>query len=237
MFRRNPTAPANPLANLLPKLLSLLLGLSATSALAQQPPYASPYQRSEFYAAPVFTAGKTTTSEGGTTIKTDTGLGLAFGYAYRFSDKATLGAELAWGSADYRAEVQPGAGNNNRAVSVNGRIDTFTLRMTGSYYFLDGSFHPFVTGGAGATYIDTGVPSGLPQNVCWYYPWWGQVCGAYTPTHTTTKFSYNVGAGISQDFNRAYFIRGMVNAQWVDFGGSYGGEYWTQYRVDFGVRF
>jgi hypothetical protein len=33
------------------------------------------------------------------------------------------------------------------------------------------------------------------------------------------------------------FIRGMVNQQWIDFGGNYGSDSVTQYRIDFGVKF
>jgi hypothetical protein len=32
-------------------------------------------------------------------------------------------------------------------------------------------------------------------------------------------------------------VRGLVNEQWIDFGGSYGTANLTQYRLDFGIRF
>jgi hypothetical protein len=33
------------------------------------------------------------------------------------------------------------------------------------------------------------------------------------------------------------FVRALVNEQWADVGGSYGSTSWTQYRIDFGVKF
>ena len=56
------------------------------------------------------------------------------------------------------------------------------------------------------------------------------------PTHNTTKFSYNAGAGLRLDVGKGVF-RAMANSQWVDFGGSYGSSNVIQYRVDFGFKF
>src|SRR5262249_37329624 len=114
-------------------------------------------------------------------------------------------------------------------------LDTWTVRFLGTYNFMEGAFTPFVTGGLGWTYVDTNIPTGLPQNVCWNYPWYGY-CTSYVPTATTTKFSYNAGAGVRYDFGKS-FVRGMVNNQWMDIGGSYGSSDVIQYRVDFGFKF
>jgi opacity protein-like surface antigen len=145
--------------------------------------------------------------------------------------------ELEWTSNDYRATIQPGIGNANVAANLNSSVDTGTVRFLGTYHFSTGPFTPFVTGGAGWSYVDTNIPSGLPQNVCWFYPWVGQVCTGVTPTYSTTRFSYNAGAGLRYNWGPNYFVRGLVNEQWVDFGGSYGTAALTQYRLDFGLRF
>ena len=63
---------------------------------------------------------------------------------------------------------------------------TATVRFTGSYNFSEKEFTPFVTGGLGWTYIDTNIPTGLPENICWAYPWYGYYCTTYVPTETTT---------------------------------------------------
>jgi opacity protein-like surface antigen len=195
-------------------------------------------RRSEFYAAPVFTDGKSYTFEGGTNVKTDTGWGFLLGFAHNFNPKLSGAIELEWGTMDYRATIQPGLTNNpNPAATVNSSIDTGTVRFLGTYNFSEGPFTPFVTGGAGWSYVDTNIPSGLPQNVCWFYPWVGQVCTGVTPTYSTTRFSYNAGLGLRYNWGPNYFVRGLVNEQWIDFGGSYGTANLTQYRIDFGIRF
>src|SRR5262245_36303254 len=184
----------------------------------------------------VFTDGQNYSFEGGSTAKTDTRFCITLGYAFNFDQHKALGVEFSWGDQDYRATVQPGIGNNNNTVNINGALETWTVRFLGTYHFMEGNFTPFVTGGLGWTYIDTNIPTGLPQNVCWSYPWYGAYCGTYVPTATSTKFSYNAGAGLRLEMGKG-FVRGMVNQQWLDFGGSYGSNSVTQYRLDFGIKF
>ena len=190
----------------------------------------------EIYIGPVFTDGKSYSFEGGSSARTDTGTGIEFGYAYNFNSHVSAGIEFGWSNQDYSANVEPGPNNPNVSGRINGTIETSTLRFVGTYNFLAQRFTPFVTAGLGWTYVDTNIPSGLPDTVCWYYPWWGQYCGTYVPTHDTTKFSYNVAAGLRYDAGKGVF-RALINSQWVDFGGSYGSSGVIQYRIDFGVKF
>jgi opacity protein-like surface antigen len=192
---------------------------------------------SEIYIGPLFTAGKNYSFEGGSTAKVDDAVGFNFGYAFNVDQHWQAGFEIAWQEADYRATVQPGPGNPNAASNVNGTLESRVLRFNGTYNFLASDFTPFVTAGLGWSYIDTNIPSGLPELVCWYYPWYGQYCATYVPTESTTKFSYNVGAGLRLDFSRAGLVRFLVNSQYVDFGGSYGSSNVTQYRIDIGTKF
>lgn len=204
--------------------------LAAACALAQ-----SRAGKNEFYLFPVFTTGQTYSFEGGANATTDTGYGFGIGFARNFNPNLSAGIEFAWGSSDYRSTVLPGPGNSGAPVNVRGTVDTGTVRFTGTYNFLTSPLTPFITGGAGWTYVDSNIPSGPPQGVCWWYPWWGQVCGSYVPTASTTKFSYNAGLGLRQDFQQM-FIRGLVNEQWVQIGSS-GTTAWTQWRIDVGWRF
>ena len=216
-------------------ILKKLLFIAALLAAATVQAQSTRGGRSEFYLAPVFTDSKNYTFDGGSTAKSDTGYGLTLGYAFNFDQHTSLGIEAAWSNIDYRATVQPGVGNNNTAVNVNGTMETWTVRFLGNYYFMEGNFTPFVTGGLGWSYIDTNIPTGLPQNVCWYYPWYGTSCASYVPTQTSPKFSYNAGVGLRMEMGKG-FIRALVNEQWADVGGSYGSTSWTQYRIDFGVK-
>lgn len=192
---------------------------------------------SEVYLGPVFTDSKNYSFDGGSTAKVDTGVGLSFGYGYNVDAHWQAGFDIAWQEADYRATVQPGTNNPGSARTLNGTLETRVLRFNGTYHFSSGDFTPFVTGGLGWTYVDTNIPAGLPELVCWWYPWYGQYCATYVPTETTTKFSYNVGAGLRLDFSRSALVRFLVNAQYVDFGGSYGSSHITQYRIDLGTKF
>jgi len=212
-------------------LLVLLLALP-TAALAQ-----FRKEQWEGYFFPTVTDSKNYSFEGGTTVRQDMGFGLGFGFAKNLNPHLNLGGELSWGSANYRANVQPGVGNSNTQQTINGYVETYTVRFHGTYNILSGNFTPFVTGGLGWTYIDTNIPTGLPQNVCWFYPWVGQVCTGVTPTYSTTRFSYNAGAGLRYNWGPNYFVRALVNEQFIDFGGSYGTANLTQYRIDFGLRF
>ena len=216
------------------RLLVFVLGLAcAFPALAQSSQRA---RHGEFYLGPVFTDGKSYSFEGGSTARTDTGTGIEFGYAYNFNQRFSAGVEFGWSNQDYSANVNPGPGNPNVQGRINGTIESSTLRFLGTWNILEGNFTPFVTGGFGWTYIDTNIPSGLPESFCWYYPWWGQYCGTYVPTHDTTKFSYNAGVGLRLDVGKGVF-RALVSNQWVDWGGSYGGDSALQYRIDFGFKF
>jgi len=213
-------------------LAAVVTLLAAASAEAQT----TRGGKSEFYLGPTFTASRNYNFEGGSSAHSENGFGLTLGFAHNFDQKKSLGVEVVWSDIDYRANVQPGAGNSDTARSVNGTLETWTVRFLGTYNFLEGNFTPFITGGLGWTYVDTNIPSGLPQNVCWYYPWYGQSCATFVPTQTATKFSYNAGLGVRMELGRQ-FVRGLVNQQWADVGGSYGSTSWTQYRIDFGVKF
>jgi opacity protein-like surface antigen len=215
------------------RLLALTVALViAVPALAQS----SRARRNEFYGGPVFTDGKSYSFEGGSSASTDTGVGLTLGWLHNFNPHMAAGVEIEWSEQDYRATVQPGPSNPFTATQINGTVESRTIRFLGTYHFSERAFTPYVTGGLGWTWVDTNIPSGLPENVCWYYPWWGTYCSTFVPTHNTTKFSYNVGAGLRYDYGKAVF-RGQIHAQWIDFGGSYGSSYLTQYRIDFGTKF
>jgi opacity protein-like surface antigen len=212
--------------------------LLITALLAAAPAHAQSTRggKGEFYLSPVFTDGKSYSFDGGSTARTDTGFGITLGYAFNFDQKRALGIEFAWSDQDYVANVAGGTGNLGNSGTIRAALETWTVRFLGTYHFMEGNFTPFVTGGLGWTYIDSNIPTGLPENVCWYYPWYGSYCASYVPTATSTKFSYNAGLGLRMEMGKG-FIRGMVNQQWIDFGGNYGSDSVTQYRIDFGVKF
>ena len=211
--------------------LALALALAAPAALAQ-----SRAGKSDFYFSPTFVNGTNYTFEGGSSVQTDTGIGFGLGWQYNADAHWAGGLEFNWGYIDYRATVQPGPGNVLGPQRISGTMYTSNLRFVGTYNLAPGPLTPFITANAGWTYLDTGIPSGLPQNVCWYYPWYGSYCANVTPTHATTKFAYGAGLGVRADIGRSFVLRGMVSQQYVDFS-SFSSTPWTVWRIDLGTRF
>lgn len=209
----------------------VLLGLLACSA-----PAAAQMQRArtyEFYMSPIFTDSKSMSFDGGASARTDQGYGFGVGFSYNFSQNLNAGVELAWSEVYYRTTLQPvgpGAG-----VNSSGFIDTGTLRFKGDWNILTTPLTPFLTAGGGWTHVYTDIPVGPPQNSCWYYPWYGPICSTYVPTQNTTKFSYNYGAGVRWDIG-PWLVRGLLNQQYADSGGAQGNTTWTQWRLDFGMK-
>ncbi len=108
------------------KALALAVLLAAVSAAAQA------QRRSEFYAAPVFTDGKTYNFAGGSSVRTDTGVGFTIGFGNKFNPKLSGAIELEWTSNDYRATIQPGVGNGNASATLNSSVDTGSSAPTTS---------------------------------------------------------------------------------------------------------
>jgi opacity protein-like surface antigen len=217
--------------------LALVAALASASVLAQAPEMLRG-GRYELSGSPIFTAGKTYNFANGARSKTDVGVGLAFQWAYNFNDHFAAGFDFAFSGADYVGTASPDAGNPNAALTFDTRIETSTVRLAGTYNFLASQFTPFVSAGLGVTWIDTNIPTGPAVPVCWWYPYYGQVCSSAVPTRVQTEFSYNAGIGLRYDLRpEPYFFRAAYNRAWIEFGGNTGSVAYDQYRIDFGVRF
>jgi len=185
----------------------------------------------------LYADSETVNSDNSASADIDNGYGWGFGFGYNFNDHLGLEFNAMWRQADYRATTTPAAGNGNGPQSFSGTLDVGTMGVNGTYNLLAKALTPFVTGGIGATYVNSDIPDGLPVNVCWYDPWWGYYCGPVVPTKSETYFSYNVGAGVRWDSPGSLFLRGQVTRQWLDVGGGVGTPAFTQFRFDIGTRF
>ena len=216
--------------NLFKFAVAMLIAAHAAGAVAQKSgPRAGQW---EFTLQPQYVDSSSVTGSNGSRADIAGDWGFGLGFAYNFSNHLALGGELTWNEADYRARIVPGPGNPGPGLDLTGTMTTSTLRMNGTWNILATSFTPFVTGGIGATYVDTNIPNGPTQ--CWVDPWWGTYCG--TPTKSNTYFSYNAGAGLRWDVNRSFFMRGVVTRQWIDVGGGTGSPAFDQIRIDFGFK-
>ena len=67
--------------------------------------------------------------EGDSTVSTDSDLGFAFTFGYRFNANLELQFGIDWQTVDYNAVIAPGTGNANLAVTVDGEYEAFTPRI------------------------------------------------------------------------------------------------------------
>jgi len=105
-------------------------------------------------------------------------------------------------------------------TTAGGTLDTATVALNLSYYFLDGPLTPFLMGGIGWTFLDSNIPSGPPKASA-VGPLVRQRLRVSTRnTYTQDYFSYNLGLGARWDVFPGFFLRGSVGLQWVDLAGA-----------------
>jgi len=87
------------------------------------------------------------------------------GFGYNFTNKFALHLDWSWASMNYNAKIgtADAGGNPAGTTTASGTLDSSTLALNLSYYFLEGPLTPFVLGGIGWTWVDSNVPSGLPE--------------------------------------------------------------------------
>lgn len=221
--------------HLLRVALSLLLAALATGAAAQNAP--SRGGKWEFTLQPQYTHSQTFDTGNGTGGTVDSALGFGFGVAYNLNPHLSLGGDFFWSSASYTATVAGAGTNAGTNYTVQGTLESNTIRFNATWNFSASDFTPFAMAGIGSTYVDTNVPNGPPQNVCWYDPWWGYYCGTYMPTRSAYYVSYSGGLGLRWEVDRNIFLRAVAIRQWLDVGGSLGQPYTDQYRFDVGFKF
>lgn len=181
-----------------------------------------------------FTGSETISFDNGARAQVNSSTGFGFGFAYNFDERKAAGIDFAWNNLNYSGSATPAGGG--AAQNVSGTAYTGSLMVNGTYHFLDRPFTPYVTGAIGLTYIDTGIPAGI-TNGCWWYPWYGYVCGAVTYTKTSTDWTYAIGAGLRWDVAPGFFLRGGVQQQWLTIGAASGTPSFVIGRFDIGFKF
>ena len=197
-----------------------LLTVSTFAAAADPTSYRNREGRYEITLQPRYLASKTLDFGGGTSIETDSDLGFGMGFGYNFTNKFAMHLDWSWASMNYNAKIgtADAGGNPAGTTAASGTLDSSTLAINLSYYFLEGPLTPFVLGGIGWTWVDSNVPSGLPQTGCWWDPWYGYICTSYQETYAKDYFSYSLGLGGRWDVSPGFFLRGSVVMQWMDTG-------------------
>jgi outer membrane assembly lipoprotein YfiO len=181
-------------------------------------PYRGRKRRYEITLQPLYVASKTISVDGGSQLELDQGFGLGAGFGYNFTDQFALDLDGSWTRSDYQAKIATSTGGTAGYTTASGTLDVGTLALNLNYYVLKGPLTPFVMAGIGWTLVDSNIPSGPPQGVCWWDPWWGYVCTSYQNTYRKDYFSYNLGLGGRWDLTSNFFLRGSVGWQWINLG-------------------
>jgi hypothetical protein len=208
-------------------LAALAISASAEAADADRA------QRWEATLQSRYTGSETVKFDNGATADVNGSTGFGFGFAYNFDNKRAAGIDFAWNSLNYAGTATQTGG---ATATVSATAYTSSALLNGTYHFIDGPFTPYVSGILGFTYTDTGIPAGVTTG-CWWYPWYGYICGPVTYSRTSTDFTYGVGAGLRWDVTPGFFLKGGVQQQWITMGAASGTPTFTMGRFDIGFKF
>ena len=135
-----------------------------------------------------------------------------FGVAYNINRHLNVNGEFTFGYPDYTLSFR-----NSR---LSGESFMHGGKFNVEYNVLPGRVTPFLSGGLGYLFVDSGVPSGPTDYYCWWDEWWGQTCVGDTPTYSQTYFTLNAAAGIRWDVNEHFFLKAYAGANWVGLNNS-----------------
>ena len=218
------------------KLLKLcLILLAVISSNVQADFYDSRVKKWEFYLAPQITDSKDLQFENGATANLEQDSSLGFGVGYNLNSHIELALEFVSNDTNYSSTAIP-EDPAEPAVTSRGSIYTSTINFGFTFNFLTTPFTPYVTANLGSTYIDSGVYTGNVGTGCWWYPYWGYICGPVAQTFTSTELSYGAALGLRYDFNRKLFMKGEVRKSFIDMGNSNTPDFDTA-RLIFGFMF
>jgi opacity protein-like surface antigen len=155
-------------------------------------------------------------SDGGSTLDTDNQLGFVFDFGYNVNDFLAVNLGFGYAGVGYDAVVVT---EDEGDLGISGSFDEMVFSANAIYHFGDGYLTPYIGAGIGYTWIDTNIPTGPSQGVCWWDPWWGWVCYETYPTKTEDAFSYQALLGVRYEFNPMNFMKLSYTSQWMDFSG------------------
>jgi opacity protein-like surface antigen len=153
--------------------------------------------------------------DGGSTVEFNSSTAFLVGLSYALSEHFEIGANLSYDDRDYEALL---AGDeDDEFFPVRGTVETTGVMFDLSYYFLTGRIRPFVSPGAGWSFVDTNVPTAPPQIGCWWNPWYGYICEGFQDTKNVDGFAYQAGAGVNVRLNSRISLTGSYQMSWVDY--------------------
>jgi opacity protein-like surface antigen len=202
----------------------LLLG-AATFTQAQvvaQAPKTGPananrWGTSEFYLGGSYVSGGTNQLEDApVTLNFDDDWNFILGGGYNLNDNLYIGGEMSFASTSFTGIGEdPETGEESR---LNQRLEQWGLLVGIEYNLLKGPITPYLSAGLGFTYMETDVPGGDLELICYpgYWQWW---CYYAYPIYSDWFFTYYAGAGIRWDVNDRTVVRLSYKSNWIDASG------------------
>jgi hypothetical protein len=191
-------------------ILLIMISTNASSAF-----YDSRIKKWEVYLAPQITDSKDLQFDNGASANIEKDSSLGFGFGYNINSHIELALEFVSNNSNYTSTAIP-ENPTQSPVTNRGSLYTSTVNFGFTFNFLSTPFTPYVTANLGSTYIDSGVFTGNVVSGCWYYPYWGYVCGPVAQTYTSTELSYGAALGLRYDFNRKLFMKGEARKSYID---------------------
>jgi opacity protein-like surface antigen len=173
---------------------------------------------------------------GGSTASFDEDFGLAVAFGYRFNPRLEVQFGLDWNKIDYDVDLASASVPGLRFAG-QGDLESFTPHVNANFNFLEGSLTPYVSAGVGWSFIDTNIPDAPPQNVCWWDPWFGEVCDSYQSTHTTDSLMYQMGGGVRWDVSPGYTLRLGYEKRWIELDESTNTPDFDQFNLGLTFRY
>ena len=89
----------------------------------------------------------------------------------------------------------------------------------------------YVNGSIGWMHIDTNIFAGWTSG-CWWYPYWGYVCGPIPLTYGANTTSYTLGVGGRFEMTEGFFLRAGYERGWTGLDETSGAD---MLRIDIGL--
>ena len=155
-----------------------------------------------------YTGPRDVTASGGSKVEIEDDLGWGFGFDFHINRNFSLGAGFTWRSANYLATIVD-ANDPSVTQQIPSVFDMSTFGVRGSWNVLDGPLTPYVNGSYGWLLIDSNIYAGSTVG-CWWYPWYGYVCGPISTTYGASTWSATIGAGVRWEPSRSsgFFMKG-----------------------------
>jgi opacity protein-like surface antigen len=162
-----------------------------------------------------YTGPKDFDGGGGSKVEIEDDLGWGFGFDYNIDRRFSLGFGFTWRGANYVATIVD-ADDPTTTQVIPSRFDTSTFGARGQWNILKTTLTPYVNGSWSWLLVDSNIYAGT-QTGCWWYPWWGYVCGPISTTYGASSWSASLGAGVRWEPSRnsGFFLKGGYEYGWT----------------------